>query len=256
MITYSFIIPAHNEEKHLEECIDSILSNMTNINHSRYEILVIADSCTDKTESITRRYTEINHKIKLFSCDFKNVSFTRNYGAENAIGDYFFFVDGDTLLNVNLFKDIIERNLEKYDGNVVISTHYSSKNEDGCNRYYGETMKYIINKYLDYTNTGIGPFIGVTSDVAKKVKFGTIISEDIIFIQEAKKLMPLYIVPRNYVLTDSLVCNKDVYDFITTYVTSNNIKQLYSPNLIILVAIVIIIAFIVVSFQRNIKLIL
>lgn len=232
-IKFSFIIPAHNEESNIEECINSVQNNMIDIMYENYEIIIIADGCTDKTEDIVISMKETNSKLFLYRTEYKNVSSVRNYGSEVASGDYYFFIDGDTIIKDNLFRNVILDVLEKYDRNVIIGTLFHPKEDDHCNPLYEGMLTTVINKYLTYTNTSIGPFIGVNRYIMDKVKFGYILSEDVLFIKEASKYNPLYILPDNYVLTDSFVCQKTPYTFFKTYVTKHNTKQLYSDNLVL-----------------------
>jgi len=49
----SVIIPAHNEEKYIGKCLDSIALAANNID-SKVEIVVVLNRCTDKTEQIAK----------------------------------------------------------------------------------------------------------------------------------------------------------------------------------------------------------
>ncbi len=95
----SVIIPAYNEEKHIEKSLISII----NSSYKNYELIVVCDSCSDKTEEISKKYTE-----NIYSIDHKNVSKTRNYGAHKAKGDILVFFDADTICSENYFLSIVE----------------------------------------------------------------------------------------------------------------------------------------------------
>ena len=94
----SIIIPAHNEEAFIEKTLISIYGSL----HKNYELIVVCDSCTDRTEEISRKYTD-----KVYTVDFKNVSKTRNHGASHAQGDILVFADADTLCSNNYLSSII-----------------------------------------------------------------------------------------------------------------------------------------------------
>ncbi|MEK6920709.1 MAG: glycosyltransferase family 2 protein [Nanoarchaeota archaeon] len=105
----SIIIPAHNEEKYIEQCLRSI----KNQKYEEYEIIVVCDSCTDKTKEIAKRYTKKAYDIKK-----KNVSAVRNYGANKAKGDVLVFLDADCVIAPNLLSEI-DRTIKKgYIGGV------------------------------------------------------------------------------------------------------------------------------------------
>ena len=105
----SIIIPAHNEERYVEQCLRSI----KNQKFSDYEIIVICDSCTDKTKDIAKKYTKKVHEIKK-----KNVSAARNYGANKAKGDVLVFLDADCVIAPNLLTEINKTIQQGYIGGV------------------------------------------------------------------------------------------------------------------------------------------
>lgn len=49
----SVIIPAHNEEKYIKRCIDSI-KKADSVFPGNTEIIVVCNRCTDNTENIAR----------------------------------------------------------------------------------------------------------------------------------------------------------------------------------------------------------
>lgn len=89
----SVIIPAHNEENYIRQTLHSI-KNQT---FQDFEIIVIANGCTDHTEEIIEKRQ--NEKIKLIKMPTANVSRARNYGASKADGKLLLFLDADTLLD-------------------------------------------------------------------------------------------------------------------------------------------------------------
>lgn len=106
----SIIIPAHNEERYIEQCLRSI----KNQQFSDYEILVVCDSCVDKTATLAKKYTK-----KVFSIQKKNVSAARNFGANKAKGDVLVFLDTDSIIAPNLLKEIDACIKQGYIGGVT-----------------------------------------------------------------------------------------------------------------------------------------
>ena len=89
----SIIMPAFNEEQFIQESINSVL----NQTYDNWELLVIDDGSTDKTNHIV---SNINHaRISLHAMD-KNcgVSTARNIGLERSHGHYITFLDADDIL--------------------------------------------------------------------------------------------------------------------------------------------------------------
>jgi len=108
MPAFSIIIPSHNEEKYLQKTIDSI-KNQTS---SDYEIIMVTNGCTDKTEEIAKK--NIDAKTRHLSLPKPNVSVARNAGALNAQGETLIFLDADTQLAADALEKIKEKFTERY----------------------------------------------------------------------------------------------------------------------------------------------
>ena len=50
-VKFSIIIPAHNEEKYIRKCLDSI-AKASEAYKEQTEVIVVLNRCTDKTEEI------------------------------------------------------------------------------------------------------------------------------------------------------------------------------------------------------------
>lgn len=104
----SVIIPAYNEEKYIEQCIKSIILQ------KKCEIIVVCDSCTDKTKEIAKKYTK-----KVYSVRLRNVSAVRNYGAAQSAGEILVFIDADSLMAPNLLREIDNAITKDYIGGIT-----------------------------------------------------------------------------------------------------------------------------------------
>lgn len=103
MPLFSIVIPAYNEEKYILPTLKSIeQQNMAN-----YEVIVVANGCTDATEEIVKK--KVNEKIRTLSLPKANVSVARNAGALNAAGEILVFLDADTQLATNTLQLITEQ---------------------------------------------------------------------------------------------------------------------------------------------------
>ncbi|PFP31562.1 glycosyltransferase, partial [Bacillus cereus] len=60
-IKFSIIIPAHNEEKYIRKCLDSI-AKASETYKDQTEVIVVLNRCTDKTEEIAKSYNCITLK--------------------------------------------------------------------------------------------------------------------------------------------------------------------------------------------------
>jgi glycosyltransferase involved in cell wall biosynthesis len=89
----SFIVPAHNEERWIGKCLESIRTAMAKVTE-RYEVIVVDDASTDSTSRIAEQMGARTLRV-----EHRKISAVRNAGAQVAGGDEFFFVDADTQVN-------------------------------------------------------------------------------------------------------------------------------------------------------------
>ena len=93
----SIILPARNEEKYLENCLDSLIDQ----DYQNYEIIVIDDSSEDSTGKIIAEYAKKNSKIIHVSANSKPEGWMgKNWacmeGYRHATGELLLFTDADT----------------------------------------------------------------------------------------------------------------------------------------------------------------
>lgn len=118
MMKFSIVIPARNEEGYLAKTLQSI----ENQDYDDYEIIVVANGCTDNTAQIAEKYAD-----KVISIKESGVSKARNLGAEEAQGEILIFLDADTRLGPGVLKNI--KNKFDYQfgvGTVKVKPHKAS----------------------------------------------------------------------------------------------------------------------------------
>ena len=99
----SFIIPAYNACKTIERAVNSIINQEgTNID---YEVIVVDDGSDDDLKEKMEEFKN-EKRVKYFYKENTGVSDTRNYGVNQAIGEYIIFVDSDDYISKDLLKDI------------------------------------------------------------------------------------------------------------------------------------------------------
>jgi glycosyltransferase involved in cell wall biosynthesis len=110
----SVIIPAHNEEKYIERCLDSICAAESNIDLP-VEIIVALNRCTDKTEDIAKKYQAITVRE-----DKKSIAKIRNTGVKVSAGDVLVTIDADSWMTPNMLQKVIDKlQSKKYIGGGV-----------------------------------------------------------------------------------------------------------------------------------------
>lgn len=96
----SIIIPVYNAENHLNQCIDTILTQK----FTEFELILINDSSTDCSGDICEVYAANDKRVKVFHKSNGGVSSARNLGVENASGEWITFIDADDYISANYFE--------------------------------------------------------------------------------------------------------------------------------------------------------
>lgn len=99
MMSVSAVVSAHNEEKYLAGCLDSIIDQTVPVD----ELIVVNDRSTDRTEEIARSYA-----VTLYEVDYGDVYMVKRASLLTSRNDLVLAVDGDT----RLAHDFIELGLE------------------------------------------------------------------------------------------------------------------------------------------------
>lgn len=125
----SIIVPVYNLENYIAATLDSLLSIRFSAD---YEILVINDGSTDKSESVIRGYQQKHSQIVLYTIENQGVSNARNLGLSKAKGEYITFVDGDDTVEPDFFEKAVQE-LEK-GGYDFVQGNYTTI--DGDKQFY------------------------------------------------------------------------------------------------------------------------
>ena len=83
---FSVIVPAHNSEMFIGECIQSIRAQ----EFTDYELIIVCDACTDNTEILARALAD-----KVIVTDYGRDGLARNAGIDAAEGEWILFLDDD-----------------------------------------------------------------------------------------------------------------------------------------------------------------
>jgi len=107
-IRLSVIIPAYNCELWIGKCLDSLL----NQTFKNFEVIVVNDGSTDKTERVVSEYSDLIHKLRCIYQENKGQAVARNVGIELAEGQYIMFIDADDYVE----SDYVEKYLKAIEG--------------------------------------------------------------------------------------------------------------------------------------------
>ena len=103
MAKISVIIPTYNRKKTLKKAIESVLSQTDR----DLELIIVDDGSTDGTEKLVNEYKDA--RIKYFKRENHGIGASRNFGIDNASGEYLTFVDSDDYLDENFVKNMYKK---------------------------------------------------------------------------------------------------------------------------------------------------
>jgi glycosyltransferase involved in cell wall biosynthesis len=98
----SFIVPAYNEDRLLGATLDALQAAARALDRP-YEVIVADDASTDQTAAVAQR-----HGAVVVSVANRQIAATRNAGARAAKGDFFIFVDADTIVNAAVVRAAVD----------------------------------------------------------------------------------------------------------------------------------------------------
>ena len=204
-VDVSVIIPIHNLENYLQECLNTIrYQSFDNI-----EIICINDGSTDRSLDILNKNAEIDNRIIIINQECQYAGVARNKGIEIATGKYVLFLDGDDFFE----KDLIYK----------VYSQIDSTNSDiclfKCRTYDNETHKYaerdfelrknmIPSNKKSFNRTDIPDFIfNITTGAPwSKMFLKKFIMENNIRFQNTHHYNDLY-----FVMTAMMMANRITY---------------------------------------------
>ena len=125
-ILLSFIIPAHNSERTLSNCVESI-ENDVHLSDISCELIIIENGSEDNTLNIAKTLQKKFANV-LLEVSEKGVSKARNRGLEVATGRKIVFVDSDDVW-VNGSIEVIAKQLAAADADLFMYGYYKENKE-------------------------------------------------------------------------------------------------------------------------------
>jgi len=228
---FSIILAVRNKEKYIIKTINSCVKQ--NIGVHNFEIIIINDASTDKTEK------KIKKKIYKYSnITLKNLTtnvgpgIARNYGLNISRGKYIVFVDGDDELAFNALKNLKKKISTNPDIVTFNFNKISNNNKKISARkdFFKITKKKtkLINNFLSGEIDGSVIFTCFKKNFLKKnrIKFPKGLHEDIIFIFKSY-LLASKIIKFNKIL----YIKNEVKNSITRTISKNRINDLMDIHL-------------------------
>lgn len=186
----SIIIPAYNEEKNIARCLNSVLAQT----FENFEAICIDDGSTDRTTEIIKSFAEKDERIILLKNPDKGVSSARNFGIENAKGNYIGFVDSDDFIQPQMYEFLYRAVTEN---NCDFSVCKYEKSSDIKVKFFEyKTEDFLPEKFISNFNEEELVFSSVwtkliSNKLLKKLKFKNFrIGEDTVFNSELYSYNP------------------------------------------------------------------
>jgi glycosyltransferase involved in cell wall biosynthesis len=104
---FSIIIPLYNKEKFIENTLKSII----NQSFTDFEIIIINDGSSDKSEEKVMNFND--SRIRYYLKKNSGVSATRNYGIAKSNSNYITFIDADDYWFTTFLQEMFT-NIQKY----------------------------------------------------------------------------------------------------------------------------------------------
>ncbi len=212
---FSIIVPVYNVEKYVNKCLDSLI----NQTYQNYEIIVVCDKSTDKSEKIVDEYIKENKKIKKIFAENTGLAKAKNIGIKNAKGDYIMFLDGDDYYEEKLLETIknnIEDGLDllRFQAREIKDTIKIDYNEKGINLTTGINAFNDIIRYHYIENSWLYAYNRKFWNKNNFAFMEYCIAEDYgltpLIIAKATKMKSINYIGYNYVQRDnSLMSNTD-----------------------------------------------
>lgn len=120
MLGISVIIPTHNNEKTICECVNSVIKS----GYHNLEIIVVNDGSTDNT---VHRLYQFKDKIKIINQPHIGKSAALNNGFRHSNNPIIFILDGDTFVDKNCFYNVVSK-FDKKTGAVTCKYIVANKN--------------------------------------------------------------------------------------------------------------------------------
>lgn len=128
----SCIIPTYNRAHLLKDAIEGTIRQT----YENWELIIIDDRSTDKTEETVGMYREKDGRIKYYKNPGKGANSARNYGIKVAKGEYIAFLDDDDLSLPHRFESQLKA--MKKSGSRFLVSDFKKRDRENHNKVFSK----------------------------------------------------------------------------------------------------------------------
>lgn len=139
----SIIVPIYNVELYLRQCLDSILAQT----YQDFELLLVDDGTPDNSGKICDEYSHEDNRIRALHKPNGGVSSARNFGLDQAIGEWVTFIDADDFISSTFIEALMKVAIECTDLDFV---------QAGCINWADDKILGINQQYEDFKGSDKG----------------------------------------------------------------------------------------------------
>ncbi len=158
----SIITPVYNAERYVGLTIESVLKQT----YTEWEMLIINDGSSDRSEEIIKQYVERDSRIKLFTQKNAGSAAARNNGIRRAQGRYICLLDADDMWDC----DFLEMQLQLMERKNAQLVYSSFRRVDAEGK---ECLRpFLVPKTISYTDMLKTNSIGCLTGIYDRRKYG------------------------------------------------------------------------------------
>ena len=113
----SVIVPTYNNENYISKCLISLIQQTL----KEIEIIIVDDGSDDNTLSLLDSF-KVDTRIRVLTQEHKKQGAARNFGMNNARGEYIGFVDSDDWVDTDFYEKLYTA-AKKYDSDIALATN-------------------------------------------------------------------------------------------------------------------------------------
>lgn len=146
MIKVSIIVPVYKAPlEYLRGCLDSLVAQTL----QEVEFVIVSDGAPEAECSICEGYAKIDKRFKFFKQEHAGVSAARNYGIEQAQGEYVTFVDADDWIEKETCETVYEFAKQNNSEMVFWDLFFEeSKKEKDYTEFYFQNICHLSNEEI------------------------------------------------------------------------------------------------------------